>query len=76
MANENISAEIVEVQEFPDVAQRYQVMGVPKTVINDAAEFVGAVPDEAFVDAILQSLGKPAVDWELPDQPPAQSTPL
>ena len=64
MANETISAEIVEVQEFPDVAQRYQVMGVPKTVINDAAEFVGAVPDEAFVDAILQSLGKPAVDWE------------
>ena len=72
MANENIRAEIIEVQEFPDVARHYQVMGVPKTVINETAEFVGAVPDEMFVDAILESLGKPRVEWELPDQPQTQ----
>ncbi len=76
MANEHISAEVVEVQEFPDLAQAYQVRGVPKTVINDHAEFVGAVPDEMFVDAILESLGKPPVEWQLPDQPPVPSTPL
>ncbi len=77
MANEHISAEVVEVQEFPEVAQYYQVRGVPKTVINDKAEFVGAVPDEMFVDAILESLGKPPVDWALPEPPPATaSTPL
>ncbi len=76
MANEHISAEVVEVQEFPDVAQHYQVRGVPKTVINDNAEFVGAVPDEMFLDAILESLGKPPVDWALPEPPPAPSTPL
>ena len=76
MANEHIRAEVVEVQEFPDVAQYYQVRGVPKTVINDHTEFVGAVPDEMFVDAILESLGKPAVDWELPDQGTAPSTAL
>jgi hypothetical protein len=34
-------------------------MGVPKTVINEAAEFVGGVPDEDFVNIILQALGKP-----------------
>ncbi len=76
MANEHIRAEVVEVQEFPDVAQYYQVRGVPKTVINDHTEFVGAVPDEMFVDAILESLGKPPVEWQLSDQPPAPSTPL
>ncbi len=76
MANEHIRAEVVEVQEFPDVAQYYQVRGVPKTVINDHTEFVGAVPDEMFVDAILESLGKPPFNWELPDQPPPPSTPL
>ncbi len=76
MANEHIRAEVVEVQEFPDVAQYYQVRGVPKTVINDHTEFVGAVPDEMFVDAILESLGKPPVEWQLPDQPPVPSTPL
>ena len=64
MANEHIRAEVVEVQEFPDVARHYQVRGVPKTVINDHTEFVGAVPDEMFVDAILESLGKPPVDWQ------------
>ena len=76
MANEHIRAEVVEVQEFPDVAQYYQVRGVPKTVINDHTEFVGAVPDEMFVDAILESLGKPPVEWDVPAPPSAESTPL
>ncbi len=76
MANEHIRAEVVEVQEFPDVAQYYQVRGVPKTVINDHTEFVGAVPDEMFVDAILESLGKPPVEWDVPEPPSAESTPL
>ena len=63
MANPHISAEVVEAQEFPEMAQAFQVTGVPKTVINDMAEFVGAVPDEIFVNAILESLGKEPVDW-------------
>lgn len=62
MANPNVSAEVVEVQEFPDMAQRYQVMGVPKTVINDKAEFVGAVPDEVFLNAILEAIGEPPME--------------
>ena len=63
MANPNIKAEIVECQEFPEMAQAFQVSGVPKTVINDRAEFVGAVPDEIFVNAILQAIGKEEVNW-------------
>ncbi len=66
MASPNVTAEAVEVQEFPDVARQYQVMGVPKTVINDTAEFVGAVPDEVFLNAILQAIGKPAVEFAPP----------
>ncbi len=58
MANPHISASVVEVEEFPELAQRYRVMGVPKTVINETAEFTGAVPDELFMTAILQALGK------------------
>ena len=64
LSNPRIKAEVIECQEFPEVAQHYQVSGVPKTVINDKAEFVGAVPDEIFVNAILQALGKPTIDWE------------
>jgi predicted DsbA family dithiol-disulfide isomerase len=63
LANPNVKAEIIECQEFPEVAQYFQVSGVPKTVINDKAEFVGAVPDEIFVNAILQTIGKEEIDW-------------
>ena len=63
LANPNVKAEIIECQEFPEVAQYFQVSGVPKTVINDKAEFVGAVPDEIFVNAILQAIGKEEIDW-------------
>ena len=43
-ANPNITALAVEATEFPDLARRYQVNGVPKTVVNDAIEILGALP--------------------------------
>jgi predicted DsbA family dithiol-disulfide isomerase len=64
IANSNVKAEIVEASEFPEVSRKFSVMGVPKTVINDRAEFVGAVPDEMFVNAILETLGKTPMDWD------------
>ena len=71
LANPNVSASVVEVQEFPDLARRYRVMGVPKTVINDVAEFSGAVPEETFLTAILQALGQPLAG-EAPQAIPAE----
>ena len=47
LANPYISADVIEVEEFPDLARQYQVMGVPKTVINDKLAFMGDLPDEA-----------------------------
>jgi predicted DsbA family dithiol-disulfide isomerase len=64
IANPNITATVIEVEEFPEMGRKYGVMGVPKTVVNDKAEFVGAVPDEIFLHAILQTLGKPGVDFD------------
>lgn len=55
----NVTADIVEANEFPELSQRYGVSGVPKTVINDKVEFVGAVPEEQFLAAIQQAV-KPA----------------
>jgi hypothetical protein len=43
--------------EFPDLAARYRVMGVPKTVVNDRVEFVGAVPEGEFVRHVLEAAG-------------------
>jgi hypothetical protein len=46
----------VEANEFPDLAQRYMVMAVPKTVVNDRVSFEGAVPEAQFVDAVLRAV--------------------
>jgi predicted DsbA family dithiol-disulfide isomerase len=54
--NEHITADVIEVSEFIDLAQRYRVQGVPKTVINDRVEFAGAFPEPRFVQQVLQAL--------------------
>ena len=58
MANPNIVADMVEVTEFPQLAVKYGVQGVPMTVINETGKVTGAVPDEALAQQILQALGK------------------
>jgi len=55
--NPNITAIAVEATEFPDLARRYQVSGVPKTVVNDAVEVLGALPQDAFVEQALSAAG-------------------
>jgi predicted DsbA family dithiol-disulfide isomerase len=57
--NEYITADVVEVSEFIDIAQRYHVQGVPKIVINDRVEFTGALPEPRFVQQVLQALEQP-----------------
>ena len=54
-ANPNITAYAVEVTEFPDLARRYQVTGVPKTVVGEEVEILGALPEDDFV---AQALGE------------------
>lgn len=52
-ANSNITAVAVEATEFPDLARRYQVSAVPKTVVNDRVEILGALPQDAFVEQAI-----------------------
>jgi len=53
-ANPNIMAYAVEATEFPDLVRRYRVNGVPKTVVNDDIEILGAVPQDEFIEQALQ----------------------
>jgi len=48
-----IRADMIEVSEFPHLGHKYSVMGVPKTVINEKTEVVGAVPEELFVQQVM-----------------------
>ena len=57
MENPRIKVAVVEFQEFPHLAQRYRVMGVPKIVINETVQFLGAVPEENFMGKVLEAIG-------------------
>lgn len=53
MHNPKIKGEMVEAIEFPELSSKYEVSGVPKTVINSGAEEqVGAVPAKTILNKI------------------------
>lgn len=56
IASDRVRSECVEANEFPELSQRYQVMAVPKIIINDIVEFEGAIPERDFVNAVLQAV--------------------
>ena len=58
-ANPNVTAYAVEATEYPDLARRYHVTGVPKTIINDRVEILGAVPEDAFIEQTLAGFNGP-----------------
>jgi predicted DsbA family dithiol-disulfide isomerase len=59
-ANPNITAYAVEATEFPDMARRYMVNGVPKTIVNDEIEILGALPQDEFIEQALHLPSKPS----------------
>lgn len=52
--SELVTSDVIEANEFPEMSNRYNVYGVPKTVVNETAEFEGARPEEALV-ALIES---------------------
>lgn len=55
-----IRATCVEATEFLDLAQRFQVTGVPKTVVNGTIEILGALPESGFVRTAVSAPEPPA----------------
>ena len=55
MESPYIKAEMIESTEFPHLANRFDVQGVPKTVINDTVYLEGAVPEEVFLEHVLKA---------------------
>jgi len=55
MASEKVRAEVIDSEEFPAFARRYNVSGVPKTLLNYQAEFVGAAPEGFVLEKILNA---------------------
>ena len=56
MESDWISADMVEATEFPHLANKYEVFGVPRTVINETIHVEGAVPEPLLVNELLKVL--------------------
>jgi len=51
-ASEKVTADMIEVTEFPHLGYRYNVMGVPRTVINEDTYIEGAAPEELLLEKL------------------------
>jgi len=58
MASDMIRGDMVEGSEFPHLVNKYNVQGVPHTVINESYSYVGALPDAEAAKAVLKAIGK------------------
>lgn len=54
--NTLITGDMIDALEFQELSSRYNVLAVPKTVINDKIFFEGAVPEALFLQQVLKAL--------------------
>ena len=47
---------MVEAQEFPHLSIKYEVMGVPRTVINETTHIEGAAPEPMMLEKLQEAL--------------------
>ena len=56
MASDMVQADMVEATEFPHLSNKYQVMGVPRTVINETVFQEGAAPEMMLLDKLKEAV--------------------
>jgi glutaredoxin-like protein len=52
LVSDRVTADMVEAQEFPEMSQKYQVMGVPRTVVNEKYHQEGAAPERMIIELL------------------------
>jgi hypothetical protein len=55
VASENVAADVVEVGALAEMAERYRVRSVPKTLVDGAIELLGSQSESSLVEAITAS---------------------
>lgn len=56
LASPMVRADMVEAQEFPYLTTKYQVMGVPRTVVNESTHIEGAAPEKMVLDKLQEAV--------------------
>ncbi len=54
--SDHVTADMVEATEFPELSNRYRVMGVPQTVVNEIPAVEGMLGEDEFLDAVLTAM--------------------
>lgn len=70
LESDKVRADMVEAIEFPHLANKYQVFGVPRTVINDKIHQEGAVPEPILLAKLLQAVAPEAEPQPKPEPAP------
>jgi hypothetical protein len=60
MESDHVTTDGVDVTGHPDLAQRYHVSSVPKTVVGETHEFVGAGPESMLLKHVQDAAAAPA----------------
>jgi predicted DsbA family dithiol-disulfide isomerase len=56
VASPLVRADMVEATEFPQLSRKYQVMGVPRTVINETTHIEGSAKEKVVMEKLQQAL--------------------
>ncbi len=54
--SDNIRGDMVEAIEFPHLSMKYQVQGVPRTVINESVYLEGAAPEQMLMAKVQEAI--------------------
>ena len=54
LASDRVRADAIDAMEFPELANRFHVFGVPKTVVNGSVAVEGAAPESHLLSLIKQ----------------------
>jgi glutaredoxin-like protein len=72
--SDKVIADVLEIRQLPELVQLYNVMGVPKTVINDKVQFTGPASEDELLRLILEAAGpgetEPVDSSPVPDERP------
>ncbi len=61
--NAYVKVDVIEIAEFPQLAMKYGVMGVPLTIVNETVQIRGDVSESTFMQQVISAMK------ELPKSP-------
>ena len=56
--NDRVKSDMIESTEFPHLSNKYNVRGVPRTVINENTFIEGAAPEQMVFDKVKEALAQ------------------